>query len=172
MQSIRITSRPHSRIRKWNQFSQFRWTPSIITKSQSIISIVLQVYLAIKVTQWHFADLISFIVPSPVKKLVTNSMNMFLKVLLAKFLLFCFMFKKEQFWNKENCLFHFESFFSSWDNKILNFQAFMSWHHQVSKHETQNLFYWITWEVNTLYQWNLVSLWNFYYILWNIWPGN
>ena len=26
MQSIRITSGPSSRIRKWNQFSQFRWT--------------------------------------------------------------------------------------------------------------------------------------------------
>ena len=26
MQSIRITSRPPWRIRKWNQFSQFRWT--------------------------------------------------------------------------------------------------------------------------------------------------
>ena len=26
MQSIRITSRPPSRIRKWNQLSQFRWT--------------------------------------------------------------------------------------------------------------------------------------------------
>ena len=62
------------------------------------------------------------------KKLVTNSMNMFLKVLLAIFLLFCFMFKKEHFWNKGKCfLFHFESFFSSWDNKILNFQAFI-WH--------------------------------------------
>ena len=123
MQSIRITSRPHSRIRKWNQFSQLRWTPTIITKSQSIISIVLQVYLAIKVTQWQFADLISFIVPSPVKKLVTNSMNMFLKVLIAIFLLFCFMFKKEH--KEKKNLFYFESFFSSWDNKILNFQAFI-----------------------------------------------
>ena len=26
MRSIRITSRPPSRIRKWNQLSQFRWT--------------------------------------------------------------------------------------------------------------------------------------------------
>ena len=26
MQSIRVTSRPASRIRKWNQLSQFRWT--------------------------------------------------------------------------------------------------------------------------------------------------
>ena len=25
-QSVRITSRPPSRIRKWNQFRQFRWT--------------------------------------------------------------------------------------------------------------------------------------------------
>ena len=28
MQSIRITSRPPSRIRKWNQLSQFKWTPT------------------------------------------------------------------------------------------------------------------------------------------------
>ena len=28
MQSIRIRSRPHSRIRKWNQFRQFSWTPT------------------------------------------------------------------------------------------------------------------------------------------------
>ena len=26
MQSIRITGRPPSRIRKWNQLSQFKWT--------------------------------------------------------------------------------------------------------------------------------------------------
>ena len=34
MQSIRTTSRPPSRIRKWNQFSQFRWTSTkIIVKT-------------------------------------------------------------------------------------------------------------------------------------------
>ena len=31
MQSIKITSRPPLRIRKWNQLTQFRWTPTKLT---------------------------------------------------------------------------------------------------------------------------------------------
>ena len=36
----------------------------------------------------------------------------------------------------------------------------MSWRHLMPKHETQNTFYWITWEVKTASKWNLVSLCN------------
>ena len=39
---------------------------------------------------------------------------------------------------------------------ILDFQ--ISWCHQMPKHETRNTFYWITWEVNTVYYQNLASL--------------
>ena len=34
MQSIRITSRPTSRIRKWNQLSQFRWTSTKVIPTE------------------------------------------------------------------------------------------------------------------------------------------
>ena len=54
----------------------------------------------------------------------------------------------------------------------------MSWRHQMPKHETWNTFYWITWEVNTIWWWNLVSLCNITkenFLSKNsmkIWPGN
>ena len=70
-----------------------------------------------------------------------------------------FMSKREHFVNKKKC-FHFTS-------KVLfvleiikfNFSDIqMSWRHQMSKHETRNIFYRITWEVNTVCWWNLTSL--------------
>ena len=56
--------------------------------------------------------------------------------------LFC-MPIKELLWNKENCfLFHFESSFRSWENKILTFQIF-KFHDVIEclnmKHETQTI---------------------------------
>ena len=57
--------------------------------------------------------------------------------------------KGEHLWNNEKYfLFYFESSFRSW------------WRHQMPKRETRNTFYWITWEVNQVWQWNLVSLCN------------
>ena len=50
-----------------------------------------------------------------------------LKVVSATFLLDCFIYLKEStyIWNKKKCfLFHFESFFRSWDNQILTFEIF------------------------------------------------
>ena len=35
MQSIRITSGPSSKIRKWNQYSQFRWTFTKVIPTES-----------------------------------------------------------------------------------------------------------------------------------------
>ena len=47
----------------------------------------------------------------------------------------------------------------------------MPWYHQMPKNETRNTFYWITWEVNAIWWYNLASLCNkknFYQkILWN-----
>ena len=70
--------------------------------------------------------------------------------------IFAIMFYKskwEYLWNKEKrFLLHFESSFRSWDNQILTFQIFKC--HEVikvPKHETQNSFYWITWEVITVW---------------------
>ena len=34
----------------------------------------------------------------------------------------------------------------------------ISWHHQMPTHKTRNTLCWITWEVNTVCQWNLASL--------------
>ena len=36
----------------------------------------------------------------------------------------------------------------------------MSWRHQMPKQEIRNTFYWITWEVNTVWWWNLATLCN------------
>ena len=33
-----------------------------------------------------------------------------------------------------------------------------SWRHQMVKHETSNIFYWITWKFNTVWCWNVASL--------------
>ena len=67
-------------------------------------------------------------------------------------ILFC-MSKREHLWSKEKCfLIHFESSFHSLDNKIFNFSYIqMSWQYQMPKNETRNTFYWITWEVNTVW---------------------
>ena len=40
--------------------------------------------------------------------------------------------------------------------RILHFE--FSWHHQIPKHKTRNTFHWITWEVNTVCQWNFAGL--------------
>ena len=34
----------------------------------------------------------------------------------------------------------------------------ISWRYQMPNHKTRNTFCWITWEVNTVFQWNLASL--------------
>ena len=58
---------------------------------------------------------------------------------------------KEHMWNSEKCfLFHFKSSFCSQeksDLSILDIQ--ISWSHQMPKHKA-NIFYWITWKVNSL----------------------
>ena len=63
--------------------------------------------------------------------------------------------KREHLLNKEKMffLFHFESSFNSWDDKILTFEIFLKIlrsSNAMSKHETLNAFYWRTWEVNSL----------------------
>ena len=56
--------------------------------------------------------------------------------------LFC-KSKREDLWNKKKCfLFHLESSFRSWDNQG---------RHQLPRHETRNAFFWITWEVDTVW---------------------
>ena len=54
--------------------------------------------------------------------------------------------KRELLWNKEECfLFHFESYFRSWNNQISTFQIFKC--HYVIKCPSMS---WITWEVHSL----------------------
>ena len=68
------------------------------------------------------------------------------------------MSKGKYFWNKEKILFHFESSFCSWDNQILIFQIFKC--HDIIKCLSikRKTFYWIIWEVNTVWSWNLAGL--------------
>ena len=40
--------------------------------------------------------------------------------------------------------------------RILDIQISLG--HQMTTHKIRNTFYWITWELNTVYQWNLASL--------------
>ena len=47
-------------------------------------------------------------------------------------------------------------FLRSSDFKFADIQ--MSWLYQIPNHETGNSFYGITWEVNTVWSWNLASL--------------
>ena len=35
-----------------------------------------------------------------------------------------------------------------------------SWRYQLPNHETPNTYYWITWEVDTIWEWNLAILQN------------
>ena len=72
--------------------------------------------------------------------------------------LFC-MSKREHLQNKEKrFLFHFKCSSRQSTFNILDIQ--MSWRHQMPRHETRNTYYWITWEVNTVWWWNLASLCN------------
>ena len=91
-----------------------------------------------------------------------------------------YMSKREQLWNKEKCfLFHFESTFRPWDNSNFKFSDIqMLWRHQMPKHETQNIYWWTTCEVNIVCNeiWPVyVMLWNkiFYQkMIWKMLPGN
>ena len=70
-----------------------------------------------------------------------------------------FKSKREQLWNLEN-VFYFasKSLFILKKIKFQNFRYSNSWRHQMPKNETRNALHWITWEVNTVGQWNLASL--------------
>ena len=80
--------------------------------------------------------------------------------MFTTFLLVCFVSLKERTLEtrKNVFLFYFESFFRSWDNQILTFQIFKC--HDVIKclSMNQETFYWITWEVNRVWEWNLASV--------------
>ena len=89
--------------------------------------------------------------------------------LLVRFL--CLI--REHLRNKECFLFHLESSFHSWGNQILTSQMFkcLKWCHQMLKHDTWNIFYWITWEViqsgnEIFYQKNYVKN-----VAWKLVPG-
>ena len=81
--------------------------------------------------------------------------------------LFC-MSEREHFWNKKKkFFFSLQNFFLFLRQSDFNFSNIqMSWRHQMPKHKTRNIFYWITWEVNIVWWWNFASLcnitkWNF-----------
>ena len=75
-----------------------------------------------------------------------------LKVVFATFSLVCFLCLKESTWEtRKNVFISLQKLFlfSGKSNfRILDIQ--ISWCHQMSKYETRNTFYWITWEVNTI----------------------
>ena len=78
-----------------------------------------------------------------------------LKVIYAIFLLVCFVCLKEKTSETRKNVFYFTSkaLFCYWDNQRLTFEI-------LKRHETQNTFYCIKWEINTAWWWNLASLCN------------
>ena len=85
-----------------------------------------------KIFQENFAwkNYLSNSFPHPIKpqKLGSIFWHRFalpLKVVSTTFLLVCFVCLNKDLWNKEKSfLFHFEIYFHSWDNQLLNFQIF------------------------------------------------
>ena len=78
--------------------------------------------------------------------------NWFFKVASATFLLICFVKVGKMFFISLQNLFLFL--------RILNIRTLgrkISWRHQMPKDKARNKFYWITWEVN--------GIWQFYVIL-------
>ena len=71
----------------------------------------------------------------------------------------CFSVLKEstwETWKNVVSLYKLFSFLRKSNFWILDIQN--SWHHQMLKHKTWNTFNWITYKVNTVCWWNLVSL--------------
>ena len=60
---------------------------------------------------------------------------------------------------RKNVFISLRKFFLFLRSSSFNFSDIqMSWRHQMSKHETRNILYGITWEVNTVWWWNSASL--------------
>ena len=76
-----------------------------------------------------------------------------LKVVSATFLLVSFVCLKESTLETRKNAFYFTSkalfILEIIKFKVLGIQ--ISWRHQMPKHETWNIFYWITWEVNAVW---------------------
>ena len=106
------------------------------------------------------------LISTPVVSLTSTNLILWIHTLYKSMLKGCvchifaslfYMAKREHFWNKRKCFsFHFKNSFSSWDNQILIFQIFK--YHGIIK--CPNTFYWISWEVTTVWWWNLASLCN------------
>ena len=83
------------------------------------------------------------------------------KLVILEFKGWICMPKRQHMWNKEKLfLFHFENYVHSWDNQILTFQIFKC--HDVikclmPKHETWNLFSWITYDIWPVYVCNITK---------------
>ena len=85
-----------------------------------------------------------------------------LQVVSATFLLFCFVSL-----NKTTCetrkMFFIplqKLFLFLRKSKFRILQIQISWHHQIPKYKERKTFYWITWKVNTICQWNLARLYH------------
>ena len=92
---------------------------------------------------------------SSLKKLTSSNRSIELKGCVHYiFASLCFKFKLQKiFFIPLKKLF---LFFRISNFRILHFQ--ISWRRQMHKHETRNTFYWITYEANTFFLWNLASL--------------
>ena len=75
-----------------------------------------------------------------------------LKVVFATFSLVCFLCLKESTWEtRKNVFISLQKLFLfSGKSNFRILDILISWCHQMSKYETRNTFYWITWEVNTI----------------------
>ena len=81
--------------------------------------------------------------------LLSTGQKTLLKVVSTTFLLVCIVCLKESICETRKNVFYFTLFLRYLNFKFSDIQ--MSWWHQMPKHETQNTYYWIIWEVNTVW---------------------
>ena len=113
-----------------------------------------QISLFHSFTSWNIRQYM-WIICFPANDAINFEINLsfLLKVVSATILLFCFLSLKERtcqtrknvFYSTSKGLFVLERISSS---RNLDFQIL--WRHQMPKHKTKSIFYWITYEVNTV----------------------
>ena len=94
-------------------------------------------------------------------QLIDIVMENLLKVVSATFFLVCFLSLKESFCETRKKKIYFTSKALFVLEKMLKFTSLdiqILRRHQIPKHKTKNIFYWITWEVNTVCRWSFVKL--------------
>ena len=90
-------------------------------------------------------------------QLIDIVMDNLLKVTFTTFLLVCFLSLNESFCETRKMFFTSKALFVL-EKISKNFRSSNFMTSSMLKHKTRNIFYWITWGVNIVFQWNFASL--------------